>query len=1199
MIRSRIIRKLLRIFIWLIGIFLGICLLLLLSFSIYRGKIYSRILATVNENRPGELQVENVKIAPFAYYPFLAIKLDSVIFYEKKEEFREVGASPVLEITTVYLGFKYPRLLKKDFRIGGISLEGGYLNLKVNADSTLNILRGLGTYERSYSTEAGEDSEKKDSFGALDLIEFIDLSVSQTNEITGDSWQLKLSELTNYYYEVGDTVKSNLEGNLEIVNVKYDQNSLISHKPFGIKLDYVWDLISLEGSIDTGIITLGQVDMNISGTFSAGIPAEYDLHFFIDREGLDTLSLQDPNSLLTNEGTGNGRIHVDGNIEGTSIDRHPDVEVEFLFENLSIDDPMGDSTAHGFNLSGSFFTGDSSDLSQAELVIHQMDLMVGQDTHRGSLSIRNFKTPWVSLDLDSRIEMRDLDKYFHFNFITDMNGFIEVSADVNGLLDLDNNRILEEGGSIDIHFDDFSFLIPGTGQFYKEVNGHLEMKEEQIVLKDISLKTGQSDLFFDGSASNLIYLFSKTELPIECRLDIRSGQLALKELLASDTSIFLGENDLIKNLALNLELSTTNRELRTSNFIPGGIIKINSLSAKLPYLSDPLKCSGVFSVSDNKPGTGTVKGELERYNLSIDDMNIQSGGNDLRISGFMESIIDLQSPGSSPVFGKLSLKSDHLALSSVFAFDTILASKYNEELSDASLELRYNTSLENISSQWYLPRGEVTLNHFSAKLKTRQDIIDASGAMIVTDNRISFDDLQGVYGKSDLSFSLYIDNYPGLWITDSIIEIDIGFSARSDLMRADDFFTYQNISYLLSKYKGEYLEDFALAVKFHYINQDFFEVESLPDASIEITELQWITSFNKLHFRDFHIKLKREGNDLDLVDFKGKIGKSDFVLSAYLKNFTPFSDPGLSNFSAELNVKASNLDLNELTGIQFPKPEQPKFNPFKFIYHDLSLELDIDKLSYNDYLIRHIKGKLNTERSQKIHLDNLTMETGGGELKLNADLDTENPEDVVMRSKVLAKNIHFDRILLNFQLRDQEVSPGDYFKGILNLEAETEVHMDPDLKIDMAHTSGNLDFSLADGQILNFPPMQELGKYFGDKDLTKVRLTGSGKDITIDKGVISIPRMSVNSTLGHLYITGVHNYNTELEYTFEVPFKLITRTAWGMLVNRSRREDAAEDQLQTPSKGAYVTLRLVGSEADGYEMKLGKENRKRKNRKRR
>ena len=168
--------------------------------------------------------------------------------------------------------------------------------------------------------------------------------------------------------------------------------------------------------------------------------------------------------------------------------------------------------------------------------------------------------------------------------------------------------------------------------------------------------------------------------------------------------------------------------------------------------------------------------------------------------------------------------------------------------------------------------------------------------------------------------------------------------------------------------------------------------------------------------------------------------------------------------------------------------------------------------------------------------------------------------------------------------------------GILSVETESEVHMDPGFKIDLAHTSGNMDFSLKDGRILDYPPIQELAKYFGDKDLANVRFTGSGKDIKADKGKVTVPRMAVNSTLGHMYFTGVYNIDAGLEYTFEVPFRLIASTAWNMLVKRTREENALEDKIQTPSKGAYVTLRLVGNETDGYQMKLGKGNRNRKSR---
>ena len=92
----KIIRKLLKVVAWLCAILVGLHIIII-SFYSFRGKIYSRILTAVNESRPGELLVDNIHIAPFGFHPFLAIRLDSVSFYENKKEFRNAKSIPVLE----------------------------------------------------------------------------------------------------------------------------------------------------------------------------------------------------------------------------------------------------------------------------------------------------------------------------------------------------------------------------------------------------------------------------------------------------------------------------------------------------------------------------------------------------------------------------------------------------------------------------------------------------------------------------------------------------------------------------------------------------------------------------------------------------------------------------------------------------------------------------------------------------------------------------------------------------------------------------------------------------------------------------------------------------------------------------------------------------------------------------------------------
>ena len=1195
MITSKIIRFILKFLAWLGAILVGLCLLVWIGFYSFRGKIYERVLTTFNASRPGELQADQIHIAPLGFYPFLAVRFDNVAFYENKQASGDVSTVPLLKLERLYIGWKYNNLFQKEFRLGGLALENGQINLEVREDSTLNFLTGW----RKHDWPGPEASTKEDPFGKLDLLELVNVEVIQHNQITGEQLHVRLNEVNNHYEEIGDTVRATLAGEVNIISLSGNNKNLIRKKSFSMDLDYGWSLSSLQGTIDTGTISLGQANLNMEGAFFGGAPAGYDLHFFFNKEGLDTIDIDDPNTFLQEGGGGPGKIFLEGFLRGNTLDPLPYAEVTIRIEDLAVNDPMGDSTLHDINLAGYFCTGDSADLSEAELRIDRFSLVAGTDQHAGNLAVRNFVTPAVTLDLDSRIEMRDLDKYFAFDFITDLGGFIEISADIDGIMDFENQDILKDAGTVDIRFDDFSCLIPGTGQYIDRVSGSLTFVEEKINLEELSILSGSNDLLINGSVSNLAYLFSLEDAPVNGFIDLQAGKLGLNELISPDSLLFSPGNDVLEDLELKLNVNTSSAELREPGWLPDGDFFVERLSAKLSYLPDPVIYSGRFFVREEMAMAGDNQVSLEKYNLSIQNMHVRTGDNDLIINGILASQIDPEDPGSSPVTGNLSLQSDRLALSSIFAFDPILESSYKEVISDADIMISYETSLQNLAESWYLPRGEISLDHFSVKLKNRANIRDAVGTLTVTDFSIVLDDLKGIYGESDIVFSAHVNNYPGFWRTDTAMEIDIGLSARSDLMRADDFFTYKNNFYLIGKYRGESLEDFALSANFHYVNQDLFGARVLPDARIEITDLQWRTSYDQLFFRDFHIALVREGKDLELKDFKGKIGESDFAFRAYLRNFTPFTDPDLSDFSADFNIQAASLDLNELTGIKFPKAEQPKFNPFRFIYHDLSLELDVDRLSYKDFVVSNIDGDLHTERGNKIHLDELSMETAGGRLQISAELDTRDPEAVLMKSEINARNIQVDKVLLNFQLKEEEISPAEYFKGDLSVRASSEVHLDPDFKINLAQSGGTLDFALKEGQIQDYPPMQELAKYFRDKDLSKVRMESEVDGITVDKGTINIPRMAVNSTLGHLYFTGTYDLEEGVEYIFEVPFRLVANTAWGMLVKRSRDEGAQEDEIQTPSRGAYITLRLLSSEEGGYEMKLGKGKREKRKAERR
>ena len=91
-------------------------------------------------------------------------------------------------------------------------------------------------------------------------------------------------------------------------------------------------------------------------------------------------------------------------------------------------------------------------------------------------------------------------------------------------------------------------------------------------------------------------------------------------------------------------------------------------------------------------------------------------------------------------------------------------------------------------------------------------------------------------------------------------------------------------------------------------------------------------------------------------------------------------------------------------------------------------------------------------------------------------------------------------------------------------------------------------------------------------------------------GVITVPKMTINSTLGFLEVSGVQDADYNYEYKISIPWKMVTQVAASKLFKKKKEtpNNNGDDEIQYgTNKTKYVTLKLKGDSVD-YKVSLTK-----------
>lgn len=120
-----------------------------------------------------------------------------------------------------------------------------------------------------------------------------------------------------------------------------------------------------------------------------------------------------------------------------------------------------------------------------------------------------------------------------------------------------------------------------------------------------------------------------------------------------------------------------------------------------------------------------------------------------------------------------------------------------------------------------------------------------------------------------------------------------------------------------------------------------------------------------------------------------------------------------------------------------------------------------------------------------------------------------------------------------------------------------------------------------------------MSSYFKDKNLKKVQFDTLQNKLDLKNGVLSIPAMTINSSLGFIEMEGTQSLDLKMDYLIRVPLKLVTQVGFRALFGGKNKEEVDPDQVDAiqyrdkNKRVRFLNLRIKGT-PDKFDFSLGK-----------
>jgi hypothetical protein len=575
--------------------------------------------------------------------------------------------------------------------------------------------------------------------------------------------------------------------------------------------------------------------------------------------------------------------------------------------------------------------------------------------------------------------------------------------------------------------------------------------------------------------------------------------------------------------------------------------------------------------------------------IVMDKLRFNVGHSDFSFVATLSDFPALFHKRKEPVSFTLETRSHLIDLPELLSFDTLLAVKTDEKIKNLHARFSFDAIAHDLFNFKYLPKGEFFIDDFTVNFKNYPHTLhDFHADLIIEEDELRLLDFYGEIDSSDFHFSGVIKNYEK-WFQDvksgkSTFHIDL----KSDKLKINDLLTYNGENYLPEDYRNEVFRDLKLKCRIDLNYKD----DTLYSTDFVLENLNARMKVHPLKLENFKGRIHLKDKVYTAENFGGRMGNSDFKFDM---KFYANPLPGETGF---FRINSSKLDLDELMNFELEADKsgthQDAFNIFDLPFKNIDFSASVGKLKYHTFWLENVELKSAMKSNHFIQLDTLGFRIADGTLGMTGYFNGTDSQNIYLNTSIRAEKLDLDKLLIKFENFGQDYFINENIRGKISGNINGNIWVYPDLTPKLESSEISMQLTIYDGALVKFAPMQALAGFFQDRNLNLVRFDTLTNTFTLKDGVITIPRMNINTSLGFLEFSGRQTLDMNMDYFVRLPLSLVTKVGFRALFGGRNREEVDPEQedgiiYRDPNKRVwFVNVNMRGT-PDDIRVSLGRD----------
>ena len=303
------------------------------------------------------------------------------------------------------------------------------------------------------------------------------------------------------------------------------------------------------------------------------------------------------------------------------------------------------------------------------------------------------------------------------------------------------------------------------------------------------------------------------------------------------------------------------------------------------------------------------------------------------------------------------------------------------------------------------------------------------------------------------------------------------------------------------------------------------------EGNLTLQKLEFGFNSTPQKITDLEGELSFNNNSLDITKLSGNIDQTKLSVQGKFNNLIGFLIDENEPLFVDASLGSEYIHLSELLAANnsTTKSKQDEtygldISPRITIY----LSVSAQKLDFSNFRLNNLTCDL-IVKNERIDARGISFSSQEG--KVNGDLFIREKEDrFVLITQAQFQEVDIKKVFESFNNFGQESLKAEHLEGIANIDVNFTSWMSKQFVIDPNTIRSEIDFSIDNGELNNYKPMEALAKFIELDELKKIQFQRLQNSILVKEGEIIIPKFEILSSAMNLSIAGTHTFDNDIDY---------------------------------------------------------------------